>query len=101
MTAPKVDVSKVNTNAQAYKQNKAQFFGEKYSDRESVASGSIFQRNAANFYGLELTAGEKFNKQAMAETLKQDQETGQASVLNQQRLREHVRIIVKLNRRTT
>ena len=80
-----------NENSQHYKRDVAKFYGESYksSDRESDR-GSIFQGNAANFYGLDQPAeGDKpfvIHKNDLEDPNKNKK---MKSVLNQRRLKKH------------
>lgn len=90
----KVEKPGVNTNAQHFKRDQAQFYGKSYvpSDKSSDR-GSIFQHNAAEFYGEEKpTHGarpyqipKKNSNAAKAPQQKNE------SVLNERRLKEHER----------
>ena len=81
----------LNPNSQHYKRDVAKFYGEPYKPSDQGSSmGSIFQENAAEFYGLPKPAsGEKLFK-INPEDLK-DPNAGKKpeSVLNERKLKQH------------
>lgn len=81
----------VNTNSGHYKKDAAAFYNTKHCESES--QGSVFQRNAANFYDEDVPAhGErpyKIDKHAMAANAQANQQQQPSSYLNEQRLKEH------------
>jgi hypothetical protein len=86
--------TEVPKNHQHFKKDQAHFYGQSYvpSDKSSDR-GSIFQNNAAEFYGMEKPAhGEKpfqISSKNLEDPRKQQQNKG--SVLNEMRLKEHER----------
>ena len=81
----------VNKDSQHYKRDLAKFYGEPYKPSDQGSSmGSIFQENAAEFYGVQKPAhGDKpfkINKDDL-----KDPNTGKKpeSILNERRLKQH------------
>ena len=80
----------IDSKAQHYKRDLAKFYGESYQPSEGSELGSIFQHNAAEFYGENHPEhGEqpyKIDKQKLQDPSK---EKKPQSVLNQRRLKQH------------
>lgn len=86
----------VPKNSQHFKRDQAQFYGHSYvpSDKSSDR-GSIFQNNAAEFYGMEKPGHGEQPFRITSQDLKNPAQSQpkQVSVLNEMRLKEHERNI--------
>lgn len=92
---PPLQGGQVNVQSQHFARNAAGFFGNEFKESDAGSErGSIFQHNAARFYEMdEPGPGEKpFRVEKQGEVGAAAQRS--VSVLNEQRLKEHVRYLL-------
>lgn len=80
----------VNKNGQHFKRDQAKFWGQSYKDSDRGSEkGSIFQDNAAEFYGTDKPAQGERPFKISEDNCKQSNDNKGKSVLNEMRLKEH------------